>query len=746
MEKLNVVTLGSVLIIGTFLPVAGAYADMSSDLSRALAQNQQNNSKLQGGLQQLLPSPQAQANPTVRSLNQVLPSLQLAAPAVSDGYVVIDAVADNNTQQLKKELVALGMKGASSFGRIVSGRFPVDKLAKLDNVTVLRFARHSLAIKDKGAVTSQGDVAMRSDTARQTYGVTGAGIKVGVLSDSYDCLKGAAAGKATGDLPENITVLEEGDCANSGTDEGRGMMEIVHDVAPGASLLFNTAVSGQAGFANGIINLADAGADVIVDDVLYPVVPFFQDGIIAQAVDQVNREQDVSYFSSAGNNARDSYESHYREFGDSLFANFAAPGQTDDICLEIEIGAGRSVTPVLQWDQPFFSVSGGSGATTDLDMFMFQSCDFNLQIAPNNVDNVGSDPIEINGVFNPTSGPLTLGIVIQRRTGPVPGRIKLVTNGGSVIDINRTQSSTSYGHKVARGAMGVGASFFLQAPPSVSPAEINTYSSAGGTRILFDTKGKRLRKPDIRKQPAIVGPDGINTSFFGSVFDGFDFPFFFGTSASAPHVAAVAALMREHNPYANTSEIYDALTQTAEDMDDPLTGAFDIGYDTGTGYGFINAEAALSTISPPAEWYCDGELATIIGTKKSERLVGTPGDDIIVGLKGNDQIDGKGGNDIICGGKGNDTIWSGDGDDSVFGGQGKDVIFAGNGDDEVHGDDGKDTLFGDNGNDKLYGGKGKDELFGKQGDDLIDGGKGADKAFGGPGQDTCDAEFVTQCH
>ena len=85
-------------------------------------------------------------------------------------------------------------------------------------------------------------------------------------------------------------------------DEGRAMLQIVHDVAPGASLAFYTAVNSEADFANGIGKLAasvasgGAGAKVIADDVGYFDEPFFQDGIVAQAIDAVEA-QGVAYFS-----------------------------------------------------------------------------------------------------------------------------------------------------------------------------------------------------------------------------------------------------------------------------------------------------------------------------------------------------------------------------------------------------------------------------------------------------------------
>ena len=88
------------------------------------------------------------------------------------------------------------------------------------------------------------------------------------------------------------------------------MAQLVHDVAPGAGIAFHTAFNSQFDFAEGIIELADAGADVIVDDVRYFEEPFFMDGMVAQAVDIV-AARGVPYYSSAGNQARNSYENDF---------------------------------------------------------------------------------------------------------------------------------------------------------------------------------------------------------------------------------------------------------------------------------------------------------------------------------------------------------------------------------------------------------------------------------------------------
>src|ERR1051325_2796069 len=213
--------------------------------------------------------------------------------------VVVDAVAEDDAETLRAELEALGMQNAVVSGRIVSGELPVAAIGSAGDLRSLRFVRESSAGRRAGTVTSQGDASMHADIARSSFGVDGAGVKVGVLSDSFNCLGGAGGDVASGDLSTVQPILEISSC-NGATDEGRAMLQIVHDVAPGASLAFASAFNGEAAFANNIVALKNAGAKVIVDDVFYYDEPMFQDGIVAQAVDTVVAGG-AAYFSAAGN-------------------------------------------------------------------------------------------------------------------------------------------------------------------------------------------------------------------------------------------------------------------------------------------------------------------------------------------------------------------------------------------------------------------------------------------------------------
>lgn len=107
---------------------------------------------------------------------------------------------------------------------------------------------------------------------------------------------------------------------------------------------------------------------------------------------------------------------------------------------------------------------------------------------------------------------------------------------------------------------------------------------------MFDMAGNRLAVADPRAdKPEIVAPDGTDTTFFGSDTDGSGFPNFFGTSAAAPHAAAVAALLWQLRPSSVPAQVYALLENSAIDM-----GV--AGFDNDSGFGLIQADATLAIV------------------------------------------------------------------------------------------------------------------------------------------------------
>ena len=571
--------------------------------------------KLQFGLSQIVDL--VNANQSINASN--VSNFQLVNLKENNTKIKVDILTTGNGNALFKELIGLGVEVVARHQNFITAWVEIKKIeAYLDKAPSIVAMQTSVKPQNNaGVVQSQGDAAQRSDLAR-ALGVNGAGVKVGVLSDSYNNLGGAAAGVTAGELPGTtnpngfttpVTVLS--DIASGGSDEGRAMLEIVHDVAPAAQLYYYTAFNGQADFAAGIRALADAGCKVIVDDVGYFAEPYFQDGIIAQAVDYAVNVKGASYFSSAANSSDQSYEAPYQAstfqpFNDGQTAHNFGTAANPIYFLPIN-GSSRPV--IFQWDEPYLSAGNGSpGSASDLNIYI---CTYNSTtnsytvVAQSITNNIGSDPTETFGFAN-----INLAnryILITKKSGPDPTRIKVVGQRGITWTLTPStiagiRAGTCVGHANAAGAIACGAASYDKTPAfGVNPPEIESYSSKGGTPIIFSPAGVRLPSPDDRLKPEITAPDNANTSFFVTGYDpdGDGKPNFPGTSAAAPHAAGVAALMFQGNPGITPAGVKTALINSCVDMDDPNTIGFDTGFDYRTGAGLIRADVAVqATINP----------------------------------------------------------------------------------------------------------------------------------------------------
>ncbi|MDB4265470.1 S8 family serine peptidase, partial [bacterium] len=529
----------------------------------------------------------------------------------ADGQLLLEISCsdDNAWMDVEPALTDLGATSLSRDGLVINAWVPIDKAAQASQIDGIDFIRPAYRDTRAGIATSQGDAAISADLARAlSPGFTGNGITIGTLSDTFATapapITTASQDVASNDLPTGIEVLSE--FGQPGTDEGRAMMQIIHDVAPGVSQKFFTAFNGQADFANGIRALADAGCDIIVDDVFFFAEPFFQNGLIAQAVNEVTANG-KAYFSAAGNSARQSYESEFR-FADGFTGLSGGPLHDFDPGIGIDpfqsftIPVGSAITFAFQWDEPFFSVSGAPGCGSDMDIFITNDGTGQLTVLNGGfARNVGGDAVDIftftnDGSFDldGTPGPDTqFNLVIEGLAGNAPGRMKVLFIGsGFTINEFDTQSSTLVGHANAESAIAVAAAAFFDTPRfGTSPPELESFSSPGGTPLLFSKDGTRLASPLDTAQPRITSADGANTTFFGQqINDGDNFPNFFGTSAAAPHAAAVAALLLEKagGPGSLTPlDIDTVLRETAIEMATP-------GIDPESGAGLISAQAALA--------------------------------------------------------------------------------------------------------------------------------------------------------
>jgi hypothetical protein len=445
-----------------------------------------------------------------------------------------------------------------------------------------------------GSVISEGVAQLHAEAAREEFGIDGSGITVGVLSDSYDRDSGAATDApedvGSADLPGTanecsgqtapVNVIE--DLTEPGNDEGRAMLQIVHDMAPGANLSFATAFESEEGFAENIEKLAGAGADVIVDDVAWFEEPFFQDGPIAVAVNEVASEG-VTYLSAAGN------DNLFNAEGDEIasweapaFRNSGGcpeaieklsgfngthcmdfnPGAGVDETFGITVQAGETLTLDLQWAEPW------NGVDADLDAFILSGAGKILAVSgEENTGPAGSQrPVEIVQWVN-SGATKTVQLAINRFAGGNP-RLKfiLLQNGGGVSAVEYPRSSSGdvvgpsiFGHAGAAEAIAVAA------VPFNDSSEPEPYSSRGPVAHYFgpvegSAAADPLPTPEVLSKPDVAATDCGATTFFASPSG--EVWRFCGTSAAAPHAAGAVALMREAAPLAGTGLLRESLLGT----------------------------------------------------------------------------------------------------------------------------------------------------------------------------------------
>ncbi|UOQ67125.1 S8 family peptidase [Hymenobacter volaticus] len=395
---------------------------------------------------------------------------QRGAAASSTPSVMVRVTAED-VSALLPQLTSRGFQVVSSYPKLhfVEGYMPVEQLAPgtagvgaLGNRGLLGVLPVLQPEQRAGRVQNQADYILEANRVRgaRPTSYNGQGVRIGVLSDSYNNLSGAAADVASGDLPANVQVIQDLD--KDGSDEGRAMVQLIYDIAPGSPLSFATAFTGEGGFANNIRALADparGNSKVIVDDVFYFAEPMFQDGVIAQAVEEVTTQRGVAYYSSAGNQANLSSEYINPAFlsttAGSADLNFAPTGSPSDTRQRFRVGKGQTLRLSLQWSDPFYTTAG---VRTDLDIYLLRANgDTAARQASNNL--LLQTPAEVLTFNNVANDTITLyDLVVRRRAGTAdPARVKYILFEGNQPREYFTGSGTIVGHAASLSAQAVAA-------------------------------------------------------------------------------------------------------------------------------------------------------------------------------------------------------------------------------------------------------------------------------------------------
>lgn len=476
----------------------------------------------------------------------------------------------------------------SGKAKTIQATVPLTALEALaSHPDVQRVAPASLARTNVGALTSQGYISHKANLV-VAGGYDGTGVRVGVLSDSVDAL---AALIASGDLPADTVVLP-GQDGNPGSSEGTAMMEIVHDIAPGAKLFFATAFNGTTSFADNIRMLRDVyHCDVIVDDITYFDEGVFQDDEIALAVNDVVASGAL-YFSSAANSGNLTSGTSGTWEGDfSPGASSAAPlpagytlhrfGGTQDY----NVLTASTIYISTKWSDPL------NESANDYDMFILNAAGTAVLCAATDIQSgPGGWPEE--ACYRAAGWPANSRIVITQKAGAAARALHLDTQRGR---LSIGTAGATFGHNAGASTVSMAATYWNSARTGTRPFvggaanPTETFSSDGPRKIFYQPDGTPITPGNLLfatnggttlVKPDFSAADGVSTKTPG-------FLPFFGTSAAAPHAAGIAALVKSARPDYSNAQILEALRQTALD----IRAA---GLDRDAGYGLMMAREAVT--------------------------------------------------------------------------------------------------------------------------------------------------------
>ncbi|HEY8173129.1 MAG TPA: S8 family serine peptidase [Dehalococcoidia bacterium] len=544
-----------------------------------------------------------------------------------DVQIYVDgATADANALRA----AGLRVERLSKDGKTLQGRAQVDALDAISAVAGVTLVREpDYAFINAGSAQSQGDTILAASTLRSNYGVNGTGVRVGVLSSG---LEGMSAAQASGDLPainsttcdaiDTVPVGEPDDPTDVGAGaEGTAMLEIVHDLAPGAELWFgyfgiNTSSGSSLDYMAAVDCLA-AHTDIVVDDIGFLNAGLY-DGtstISQNAADELANPSNPirGYYTAAGNLAMNHYQESFVNSGQTLsdgahtwqLHRFAATASTTDGGLGLPCTAlpadgfcgdslianpGAIVQAWVQWNDPW------TASSNDYSLFFLVETPAPAIYQSDLLQTGTQNPRESLGFFNDTGAPQFVDVMLGRLTGVARtfDMFVICTDcqpiTGKVHNFNTTSSSIANNADASGGVMAIGAINAIEPGNDL----IASYSSRGPTN-------------DLRNKPDLTAIDGVAVTGSGGFFNPF-----YGTSAASPHAAAIAALVLSckpsllagtvgENPAAERTALKNALTSGALDL-----GA--AGVDTTYGAGRANANSSAVAAGCTTDGDADGTL------------------------------------------------------------------------------------------------------------------------------------------
>ena len=432
--------------------------------------------------------------------------------------------------------------------------------------------------------------AVHGSQAWNEAGYSGQGVKVGVIDVGFRGLTSlmgtelpatvhARCYTDVGEFTENLADCEAPEpvpdttipeCRDAvepeASDHGTIVAESLLDIAPEVELYVS-----QPGSRADLQDAAEWMASQGVSVINYSVGWFFDgpgDGTSPSSVSPLNTvdqsvESGVIWVNSAGNSGQRAWFGDYSDPNGDGAVSFG--GQNDEV-MDLLVRACRTYTVQLRWEDTW------EGASTDLNLYLYDKStggifEFSEDEQSGRSGDVPFEWFSYQFPFNSNS----FGLVAIHESGDAPAWVQVSVWGTFVEHYTRNGSITNPAESANPGMLAVGAA------PWNDVHTIEPFSSRGPT-------------PDGRIKPDVVGADcGVTAR---SPLNEYNWGFC-GTSQASPHVAGMAALVRQRFPDYTPVQVADYLKDHAEQRRSPDPN-------NTWGHGFAVLPPPDGTTVPPA--------------------------------------------------------------------------------------------------------------------------------------------------